>query len=68
MRRTKTARSVGGPGARLAQKLAGEALAELAADRIRPLIGQTFPLHQAAAAHTALESPSAPGKTLLTMA
>ncbi len=49
-------------------KLAGQALAELAADRIRPLIGQTFPLHQAAAAHTALEDRSALGKTLLTVA
>ena len=49
------------------QRLAGQALAELAADRIRPLIGQTFPLHQAAAAHTALESRSALGKTLLTV-
>jgi NADPH2:quinone reductase len=49
-------------------KLAGQALAELAADRIRPLIGQTFPLHQAAAAHTALEGRSALGKTLLTVA
>jgi NADPH2:quinone reductase len=48
-------------------KLAGQALAELAADRIRPLIGQTFPLRQAAAAHTALESRSALGKTLLTV-
>jgi NADPH2:quinone reductase len=49
------------------QRLAGQALAELAADRIRPLIGQTFPLHQAAAAHTALDRRSALGKTLLTM-
>src|SRR5258705_3023359 len=50
------------------EELAGDALAELAADRIRPLIGQTFPLHQAAAAHIALDSRSALGKTLLTVA
>jgi len=49
------------------ERLAGQALAELTAGRIRPLIGQTFPLHEAAAAHTALESRSALGKTLLTM-
>jgi NADPH:quinone reductase len=49
------------------QRLAGQALAELAADRIRPLVGQTFPLHRAAAAHAALESRSALGKTLLTV-
>ncbi len=55
-----------GPGEH--EKLAGEALAELAADRIRPLIAQTFPLHQAAAAHYTLESRSALGKTLLTVA
>jgi NADPH:quinone reductase len=55
-----------GPGEH--ERLAGQALAELAADRIRPLIGQTFPLDQAAAAHTALESRTALGKTLLTVA
>jgi NADPH2:quinone reductase len=49
------------------ERLAGQALAELAAGRIRPLIGQTFPLHEAAAAHTALEDRSALGKTLLTV-
>jgi len=34
--------------------------------RIRPLIGQTFPPHEAPA-HTALERRPALGKTLLTM-
>ncbi len=32
---------------------------------IRPTIGQTFPLDEAAAAHTAIESRTAMGKTLL---
>ena len=54
-----------GPGEH--ERLAGQALAELAAGRMRPLIGQAFPLHQAAAAHTALEGRSALGKTLLTV-
>lgn len=49
------------------ERLAGQALAELAADQIRPLIGQTFPLREAARAHTALEGRSALGKTLLTV-
>jgi hypothetical protein len=35
--------------------------------RIRPLIGQMFPLHEAAAARTALGSRPALGETLLTM-
>jgi NADPH2:quinone reductase len=43
------------------------ALAEAAAGRITPLIGQTFPLEQAAGAHTALETRAAVGKTLLTV-
>jgi NADPH2:quinone reductase len=55
-----------GPGEH--ERLAGQALAELAAGRIRPFIGQLFPLHRAGAAHTALESRSALGKTLLTTA
>ena len=44
-----------------------QALAEPDAGRMRPLIGQAFPLHQAAAAHTALEGRSALSKTLLTV-
>lgn len=39
---------------------------QLAADgRIRPVIGQTFPLRQAADAHAAIEARNALGKTLL---
>jgi NADPH:quinone reductase len=47
------------------QLLTARALAEAAAGRIRPVIGQTFPLDQAAEAHTAIESRSVTGKTLL---
>jgi NADPH2:quinone reductase len=43
------------------------ALAEAAAQRIRPLIGQTFPLERAADAHAAIEDPVAIGKTLLVL-
>lgn len=41
------------------------ALAEAAAGRIRPLVGQTFPLERAAEAHAAIESRAVVGKTLL---
>lgn len=41
------------------------ALREAAAGRLRPLIGQTFPLEKAADAHTAIENREAVGKTLL---
>jgi NADPH2:quinone reductase len=41
------------------------ALEEAAAGRLRPLIGQRFPLERAAAAHAAIESRAAVGKTLL---
>ncbi|WP_219530881.1 zinc-binding dehydrogenase, partial [Nonomuraea guangzhouensis] len=41
------------------------ALAEAAAGRLRPLIGQRFPLERAAAAHAAIESRASVGKTLL---
>jgi NADPH:quinone reductase len=47
------------------QALAVRAVAEAAAGRIRPVIGQTFPLDQAAAAHAAIENRSVTGKTLL---
>jgi NADPH2:quinone reductase len=40
-------------------------LADAAAGRIRPVIGQTFPLEQAAAAHAAIEARQVLGKTLL---
>ena len=55
-----------GPGEH--ERLAGRALAALAAGRIRPVIGQDFPLLKAADAHRALETRSAVGKTLLTVA
>lgn len=41
------------------------ALAEAVAGRLRPLIGQRFPLEQAGAAHAAIESRGTIGKTLL---
>jgi NADPH2:quinone reductase len=41
------------------------ALSEAAAGRIRPVIGRTFPLVQAAAAHAAMEAREVIGKTLL---
>jgi NADPH2:quinone reductase len=41
------------------------ALAETAAGRLRPLIGQRFPLERAAEAHAAMESRATVGKTLL---
>ncbi|WP_433512113.1 zinc-binding dehydrogenase [Nonomuraea sp. CA-143628] len=44
---------------------ARRALKEAVAGRIRPLIGQTFPLEQAAEAHAALENRETLGKALL---
>src|SRR5438067_12507939 len=56
-------------GARLSPdailELARTALAEAAAGRLRPVIGQTFPLERAADAHAAIESRATVGKTLL---
>jgi NADPH2:quinone reductase len=43
----------------------GAALAEAAAGRLRPVIGQRFPLERAADAHAAIESRQTMGKTLL---
>jgi NADPH:quinone reductase len=48
-----------------ARRLAGAALAEAAAGRLRPVIGQTFPLDRAADAHSALAARAAVAKTLL---
>jgi NADPH2:quinone reductase len=45
--------------------LTREALAEAAAGRLRPTIGQTFALDDAAAAHAAIEARTTLGKTLL---
>jgi NADPH2:quinone reductase len=47
------------------EELAGQALAEAAAGRLRPVIGRVFPLRRAADAHAALAARSAFGKTLL---
>jgi NADPH2:quinone reductase len=41
------------------------ALALVAAGRLRAVVGQTFPLEQAAAVHAALEKRQTLGKTLL---
>jgi NADPH2:quinone reductase len=47
--------------------LARMALAEAAAGRLRPVIGQEFGLDEAATAHTAIEARETIGKTLLTV-
>ncbi|MEU1588618.1 zinc-binding dehydrogenase [Micromonospora sp. NPDC005710] len=45
-----------------------QALADAAAGRLRPLIGQRFPLERAADAHAAIEARTTVGKTLLDVA
>lgn len=45
--------------------LTGDALALAAAGRLRPVVGQTFPLAEAATAHRAIEDRATIGKTLL---
>ncbi len=47
--------------------LARTALAEAAAGRLRPVIGQEFGLAEAAAAHSVIEARETTGKTLLTV-
>ena len=47
------------------RRLTAQALDEAMAGRIRPVIGQTFPLARAADAHAAIESRAVFGKTLL---
>ncbi|WP_405141044.1 zinc-binding dehydrogenase [Sphaerisporangium sp. NBC_01403] len=47
------------------KRLAERALAEAAAGRMKPVIGQTFPLDRASDAHAAIESRDVVGKTLL---
>ncbi|WP_030859069.1 zinc-binding dehydrogenase [Streptomyces sp. NRRL F-2747] len=46
-------------------RLAGFALAEAAAGRLRPVIARRFPLAEAARAHRAMEAREIPGKALL---
>lgn len=48
-----------------AKRAAERAIAEAAAGRIRPVVGQTFPLAKAADAHAAIEAREVVGKTLL---
>jgi NADPH2:quinone reductase len=48
-----------------ARALTARALTETAEGRLRPLIGQTFPLADAADAHAAIEAREVIGKTLL---
>jgi NADPH2:quinone reductase len=50
------------------KRLTEQALAEAAAGRIRPVVGQTFPLTQAARAHAAIAERGVFGKTLLRIA
>jgi NADPH2:quinone reductase len=47
------------------KRLTGQALTEAAAGRIKPVVGQTFPLARAADAHAAIERREVFGKTLL---
>ncbi|MGD0809245.1 MAG: zinc-binding dehydrogenase [Acidimicrobiales bacterium] len=47
------------------KRLTERAMAEAVAGRIRPVIGQTFPLERAAEAHAAIEARDVIGKTLL---
>ncbi|WP_410587757.1 zinc-binding dehydrogenase [Amycolatopsis sp. lyj-23] len=56
-------RSIGSPGQLRA--FTESALAEAAAGRLEPVIGQRFPLEKAADAHAAIESRTTVGKTLL---
>jgi NADPH2:quinone reductase len=49
------------------EELVAQALAEAAAGRLRPVIGQTFPLERAADAHASIGARSVIGKTLLTL-
>jgi NADPH:quinone reductase-like Zn-dependent oxidoreductase len=50
---------------RAMRSLAERALAEAAAGRLRPVIGQRFPLERPAEAHEAIQSRATVGKTLL---
>ncbi len=50
------------------QRYTSAALAAVTRGELTPVIGQTFPLEQAAAAHAAIEARTVFGKTLLTIA
>jgi len=50
------------------RELSRAALAAAAAGQLRPLIGQVYPLAEAAAAHAAIEGRQTTGKTLLATA
>jgi NADPH:quinone reductase len=52
-------------GAHVLRALAREALERAAQGRLRPTVGQTFALEEAAAAHATIEARAALGKTLL---
>ena len=47
------------------RRMLAKALSEAAAGRMRPVIGQTFPLERAADAHAAIEARAVVGRTLL---
>ncbi|MEU4834520.1 zinc-binding dehydrogenase [Streptosporangium sp. NPDC023615] len=53
------------PTPQMMRECTESALAEAAAGRLRPLIGQRFPLDRAADAHAVIESRAGVGKTLL---
>jgi NADPH2:quinone reductase len=53
------------PSPDVLRELTASALSEAAAGRLRPVIGQRFPLERAADAHRAIESRRTIGKTLL---
>ncbi|MEU7894093.1 zinc-binding dehydrogenase [Nonomuraea sp. NPDC049152] len=53
------------PSAAAMQELSVQALADGAVGRLRPAIGQTFPLERVADAHAAIGARTALGKTLL---
>ncbi len=48
-----------------ARRLTERAMSEALAGRLRPIVGQTFPLSRAADAHAAIEARGGVGKTLL---